>query len=398
MNCSRVFALGSLIYLCLGVHVSEAETRRVLHVSLYPFIPDASAAALTLKQGFEHLHPDVVVDISLNAHYYSPDPKDKGVLYEDADVHEIDSIFLQDFIERHRLQPLATEGLDAFTKVAMTAATRDGTVWGAPQWMCTDFLVYRASTGILGDGPSLETVISTLRSSGGLLLDMRDTGQLGELYLSALIASSDGNQAALQHLTATPDPTIVVRLKRILAAEPSGLGRNPAYAEITGFYARQFSRGVGGAFVGYSELTRAALDESTQGCRIEDHCVQPSEIHVAPFPFADGQVKPIVWVDFFAIDRKVHGQSLQDARNFIYYATSLPAYRALLIPPPGSNPRYLLPATEAAFHDEQIIHAAPLYPAFRSIVERGVTVSAPDLNRKLHDVATKIDAALVRER
>jgi hypothetical protein len=66
----------------------------------------------------------------------------------------------------------------------------------------------------------------------------------------------------------------------------------------------------------------------------------------------------------------------------------------LLIPAPGDIPRYLLPATQTAFDDPDILHAAPLYPKFHAIVDQGVVVTVPHLNATLHDVAAHIDAAL----
>ncbi len=385
----------ALLTACLVAGAAQAAPRRVLHVSLYPYIPDVQAAAFTLKQGFERLHPDVVLDITLNANYYSPDPKDGGVLYEDADVHEVDSVFMQDFLNRHLLQPIGASGFDPLTPVARQAATSDGILWAAPQWICTDFIVYRSDHPAIAQATSLATLATALSAAHGLLLDMHDPGQLGELYLSTLVAASGGDpEAALARLTATPDPVILTRLRRILSLEPAGLGRDGRYAQYEGFYARQFARGVGAAFVGYSELTHDALDEAAEGCRREDHCVTPAELRVAPFPFADGQVKPNVWVDMFAIDREVHGQTLSDARNFIRYATSLAAYRALLIPRDGEAPRYVMPASETAFDDPAILRAAPLYSAFHAIVARGVAVSVPNLDRRLHLVAARIDVEL----
>jgi hypothetical protein len=180
----------------------------------------------------------------------------------------------------------------------------------------------------------------------------------------------------------------------MLALEPAGYGRNPDYAKRGDFYARQFARRAGAAFVGYSEMTHEVLDETDVSCRQEDRCVKASEIGVAAFPFEDGKVQPMVWVDMFGIDARVHGQTLADAADFIRYAVSISAYRSLLAPQEGENPRYLLPATEAAFKDPAILRAAPLYPKFRAIVDQGVVVSVPDLNARLHAVAAKIDAAL----
>jgi thiamine pyridinylase len=387
-----------LLAMALLPALASADTpRRVLQVSLYPYIPEAADAALTLKQDFERQHPDVIVDITLNRHYYSPDPADKGVLYEDADVHEIDVIFLKDFLDRHKLAPLSADFAKSTGKLvplAVQAATADGKLVAVPQWMCADFLIYRADKTGIADAHSLADVERALGANDGLLMNLSGSDTLGELYLSALIARDDSPETALAHVGADPDPEILARLKRIMALEPAGFGRNPDYAKREDFYARQFARRRGGAFVGYSELTHDVLDETSIACRQEDRCVTAGDIGVAPFPFADGKVRPMVWVDMFGIDARVHGKTLTDAEEFIRYAVSLPAYRALLIPESDGIPRYLLPATEAAFSDPEILKTAPLYPKFRAIMDQGVVVTVPDLNARLHTVAAKIDLDL----
>jgi thiamine pyridinylase len=373
-----------------------AAAPRLLHVSLYPYIPEAPAAALALKQGFERLHPDVRVEITFNPHYYETDPAAKGVLYEDADVHEIDVVFLGDFIARHRLAPLPAAfvaSLDPMTPVAAEAATVGGKVVAVPQWLCGDFLIYRADETGLASDETFEAMEQGLRKDG-LVMGLAGPDALGELYLSFLMARDGEPRAALADIGATPDPKIEGRIERLLALEPPGLGREPAYQQDESFYARQFARRTGGAFVGYSELIHDALDETARGCRIEDRCVTADEVRVAPFRLEDHRLRPMVWVDLFGIDARVHGRKLTDAEAFVRYAVSLPAYRALLVPEPGAIPRYLLPATETAFHDPAILAAGPLYPKFRAIIDQGVVVTAPRLQARLHDVAARLDADL----
>ena len=392
MRLTLVLLLGSVPG---GPTLAQTGARRVLHVSLYPYIPDPSGAALVLKQGFERIHPDVIVDVALNDHYYSPEPADKGVLYEDADVHEIDVIFMRDFLAAHKLQPPGMVLGDMLAPLARQAATYDGKLWAVPQWMCADFLIYRADKVALDTAHTLTRFKAAFAQDHGLLLNMKGPGQLGELYLTSMLARTGQTpEAVLAHLSPTPDPVILDRLRDILALEPEGMGRNLAYGEVESFYARQFARRRGSAFVGYSEMTHEVMDETAKACRVEDKCVTADQIRVSALPFAEEKVRPTVWVDMFAIDAKVHGKALLDARDFIAYAISLPAYRALLIPASGDIPRYLLPATEAAFNDRAIMAAAPLYPKFRAIVSQGVVVTVPHLNATLHDVAAHIDAAL----
>jgi thiamine pyridinylase len=366
--------------------------RRILHVSLYPYIPQAAAAALALKQGFERQHPDVIIDVTFNQNYYSPDPAEKGVLYEDADVHEIDGILLSDFIHNNRLAALPaslTKDLDPLEEQAREIATSSGRMYAVPHWMCADFLIYRA------DANGVPASLADLRKwHRGVLMDLKGSGPLAEVYLDALLTRRSWEISLPSALTQPPQPAIIARLRDILALEPPGFGRNAKYDSIEGFYARQFARGVGDGFVGYSELTHDVLEEASNACSDMDHCVTADQLRVAAFPFADAVVRPAVWVDMFGIDASVHGQRRSDAADFIAYAVSLPAYRALLIPGAGEAPRYLLPATTTAFEDAAITRAAPLYPQFRAIMEQGVAVKLPLLNAHLHALASRLDASL----
>jgi thiamine pyridinylase len=387
----------TLLFLLCFLYVPAHVQARMLHVSLYPYIPEAAGAALALKQGFERVHPDVIVEISFNANYYSPDPADKGVLYEDADIHEIDGIFLRDFLDGHRLAKLPASlvaAAPAFESQARQAATFEGRLVAVPHWMCADFLIYRASPSAGADIATLAGLRRSLSSSHGLLMDMKDTGALGELYLGALLSRPGWQRDLATALIRPPDPAVLARFRDILALEPPGFGRNARYARIESFYARQFARGVGAGFVGYSELTHDVLEESANGCSEMDRCVAADALRVAAFPFADHVVRPAIWVDMFGIDARVHGQALADAADFIAYAVSLPAYRALLIPAEGEAPRYLLPATTGAFDDAAIVRAAPLYPRFRAIMEQGVAVTLPLLNMHLHALASELDRLL----
>lgn len=369
--------------------------RRVLHVSLYPYIPEPAAAALVLKQGFEKAHPGVIVEITFNPKYYSLDPADKGVLYEEADVHEIDVVFLKDMLARGRLAPLSpafVASLEPAEPMAAKAATVDGRMVAAPQWMCADFLIYRADVAGLDGARTLGEVERALVRDG-LLMDLSGDA-LGEVYLSVLAGQGAAPGEVLSQAKAPPEAETVARLNRLLALVPPGFGRAPAYHDVESFYARQFARRAGGAFVGYSEMMHEVLDETAKSCRVEARCVTAPELRVTSIPFADNRVRPMVWSDMFGIDARVHGRKLADAEAFIRYAVSMPAYRALLIPSPGEPPRYLLPAANAAFGDAAILRAAPLYPRLKAIVDQGEVVSAVGLSAQMHAVAQRIDADL----
>jgi thiamine pyridinylase len=379
---SSAWIFGLLLFLSLSAHAAP----RTLHVSLYPFIPEAEAAALTLTRDFERTHPDIRLDITFNPHYYNADPADKGVLYEDADVHEIDSIFFRDFVDAGKLLPLPTEFVASTGQIVPVAAASgmfQGVAFAIPHWLCSDFLMYRADQTTLAHARTLTDVEHVLLPSHGLILDIAGDGALGELYLAS--ASS---------VAAAPDKAFLGRARRILAMEPPGFGRSAAYDARPGFYARQFARRAGAAYVGYSEMLHDALQETVTSCRVEDKCLTASDIKITAWPFTDQNPHTPVWVDMFGIDARVHGAALADAEMFIRFATAHETYRRLLIPQAGEPPRYLLPARDDVYHDSDILTAAPLYPAFRHIIDGGVVNSAPHLNALMHQAAAAIERAL----
>ena len=93
---------------------------------------------------------------------------------------------LRDFLASHKLQPAGVQLGDQLTPLAREAATYDGTLWVVPQWMCADFLIYRADEPALDRAQTLNALEAALSQSHGLLLNMKGEEQLGELYLNFL--------------------------------------------------------------------------------------------------------------------------------------------------------------------------------------------------------------------
>jgi thiamine pyridinylase len=388
---ARLFGAVAAVLLC-----SAAPMPRVLHLSMYPYIPDAADAALTLKQGFEESHPGVLLRITLNENYYNATPGAGGVLEEDADIHEIDGIFLKDFLARHKLSAFSSgfaRTIPELHKLARVAAMQGGMLVAVPHWLCSDFLFTRADQTALDRAHTLAALQAALPPGRGLLLDMAEPA-LGELILSYLLGRDGSAAAALKDLHAAPDPALVRTMRAVLALEPPGFGRSLADDGKAGFYARQFARGAGSGFIGYSEATHDILEEGETSCRAEDHCLTQAGVHVGPWPFSSAAPHQVVWVDMYGIDAHVHGALHRDAEDFIAYAMQEATYRALLIPPTGAPPRYLLPARADSYADTAILAAAPLYARFLPILDTGIVVEAPALNATLHQAAATVSAAL----
>src|SRR5262245_23399119 len=105
---SRAFSIGIVALALVGVAAGSPQ-RRPLRVVLYPFVPDKISLFRLVEQSFERSHPEIdlqIVDLSDN--YYDTDAP-HAVTNTDADVLEVDSVFMQDLIDTRRIQPLSPE-------------------------------------------------------------------------------------------------------------------------------------------------------------------------------------------------------------------------------------------------------------------------------------------------
>jgi len=110
---------------------------------MYPFIPDFYDAAFLIKSKFEKGCKGLDLQIIANLSYYKPRG---GILDAAADVYEVDSVFLDDFVAAKRPRVPSTSVLDAVGPVMSSArniAAINGKQVGVPHWLCSDFLIHR---------------------------------------------------------------------------------------------------------------------------------------------------------------------------------------------------------------------------------------------------------------
>jgi thiamine pyridinylase len=387
----------------------ETPVRRVLKVSIYPIIPDVKGAAWMIEEAFEKKYPQIDLQISFAPKYYDHQPGKGGIIDQVADVYELDSVFLADFVEKKKIRPIAPASA-AMIPFARTAATYRGITYGIPHWVCGNFLIYRTSETGLQQARTLsdvERVIGSQSSGGGLLIDLKGTSTLGEMYLDGLMDRYKSTAAALERLKAQEiDRDVVDAIKRALKLAQPSFGRDEDYHYRAGFYGRQFARGNGRALVGYSEQLYYVLTEASQSCRHDEkNCLDPapekhtSQIAVTEWPLSDSGSQPIGWVDLFVVSATARGQVLRDALTFINFMIDKQTYRMLLVPDGnlGEMPRYLLPAREDVYADPGIRAAAPLYESFRKAIGNAIPVTDSKLNERLRTIGSSLDGLLPRD-
>ncbi|XIA62053.1 hypothetical protein ACFIOY_20415 [Bradyrhizobium sp. TZ2] len=75
--------------------------------------------------------------------YYSDDEaKKQGFRFVEADIYEIDTILLADFVATGKITTIELPFQD-FAPEAVDAVTREGKIYGVPRWLCGNFLFYR---------------------------------------------------------------------------------------------------------------------------------------------------------------------------------------------------------------------------------------------------------------
>jgi len=147
--------------------VNYSGTARTLQVVLYPFIPGFDSLKNEVKARFEKAHPDIQLDIiDLSDNYYGPFVS-KFIGCTEADVYELDSVFLHDFVLNKKIQELPAEAAlppGSLLKNAVLGSTVNGKRYGAPHWVCGNFLFFDASDSKLQGVKTLTELMRVLGS------------------------------------------------------------------------------------------------------------------------------------------------------------------------------------------------------------------------------------------
>ena len=357
---------------------------------------------MEVESQFEARYPEVNLVIELNSdYYYAQDSTNRhGINFDEADVYELDCVFLKDFITSGKIQKLPSSIYLQETDFLPMASigNQDGSWYGAPHWVCGNFLFYREEDEAMKNVDNLAELESEMnaRPEGSrLLVNFKGSSTLGEFYLTGLFDEHQDYSVVAPFLN--PDnisTTILDNMNRVLALTDGNLGRIDYYSDRQGYYARMFARKKGSVYVGYSESIYSMLTETMQSCALEDSCLDDLHLNVGLFPLSDHGKTPVGWVDMFVIDSKVKSEKLVDAADFIRFMLEKETYKSILIPAWGEAPRYILPSKTVMYTDRDLLAAAPLYAKFFPIISRTTAITAYGLNDKLREIGRIIDSRL----
>jgi thiamine pyridinylase len=394
------FALAMALGVGLMISPNAAAARRELKVALYPFIPEFLAAADFIKRDFEAAYPHIKLDIlDLRSNYYTPGDLNY-IEAVDADVFEVDSTLLAEFVADEKIRELPADALLPQTELLANAylgTQVNGKRYGAAHWICRNLLFLPKAdspTSPIRTLTDLEQFIGAGDATGRLIVDLKGKLTLGGFYLaSAFDHYSDFNRVstALESM----DDALQEDIIRLLKLCPHGECRDQAAHEDTSIYGRVFARKGAKALVGYSELLYDVLAES-QICGTT--CLSDSDLAVSDFPLDDTGSTPITWVDSFTVNSSCAAQCLADAATFIRFMNQDSTYLQLLLPNGASSvpvvPTYLLPAKAALYSNAVLLQHAHLYPELRALVENSAVPTADQLNNKLRLLGAQLDNKL----
>lgn len=261
--------LGALIGITGPAPVTAATTPAApsLTVALYHYVPDLSRFQTAIQSEWTKRHPNQALKFTDWNCYYS-DPR------ADVDVMVFDDMYLPHYVRQGYLLPLSNKDLENradFLPIGLDASRVNGTLYGIPQFLCTDLLYYRKGDSQLA---KVRTMDDLYRAMGdrkgtsiipgkdeGLLLEMATKTDIFSFYLDALI---DHHQTYTDYANPTTaqemNPDVIKRfrlLKRMIGANTFAY-KKPHGASY--YWATQFGQGQGRAFIGFSEAMSAMKD------------------------------------------------------------------------------------------------------------------------------------------
>jgi len=399
MRSSIVF-YASLILAVLISSECFAQTR-TLRVVVYPFIPNYKSVLYYVKTTFEEAHPEIRLSIiDLHSNYYSSTSADY-IGTSTADVYELDSVFLADFVKEGKIQALPSAiklSQDEVLAVAWKASQIESVRYGFPHWVCGNFLFFHTDDKALSQVKSLsdlEAAIGPIGKGGGprLMTDLKGKSTLGEFYLETAFDHYGNWTAVLPHLSSL-DPILQSDLIRLRSLCDADYCRSQDYHENKPeIYGRQFARGRARALIGYSETLNAVLNETNESCSIDEKCLTDDKIGVLELGTDDAGLHQVAWVDSFSVDTKCTGQCAKDAISFISFMDSDDTYKYILLHA-GASPAYLLPAKKSLYNDADVLKDAHLYPQLEEIIQKAEVPSTEGLNETLRKIGKDLDSKL----
>ncbi|WP_437687867.1 extracellular solute-binding protein [Sorangium sp. So ce176] len=353
---------------------TPAASRFRLKVSLFPWIPGDTSYVRWIEEEFERSNPtvDLVVRDPAKSHDWKPNEYVGDLSYEwektgqaltDASspdfqhLVEVDTMILGELVKRKAVLPftIPDPGFLEFTRRAVQV---DGTTYGVPHWTCGHF--FMSNLPQIKAASSLDQLLRTLATAGraesvDVAGDMDGSWESVMLYLDAYVDA---------HPTASAsEATTHARLDRDVEANLMKVGRACTHEgknHCADDAAEAFAAGRVDALFGYSERLNEAARKGTD----------PDKVTIVPA--ALGQTdRLLLFTDALVLSPRCSAAECKDAAaRFATFYTDARVYETVLLSRDGgqdAKPRYLLPATRAAF-ERPDVQADPIYNQLQGYV------------------------------
>ncbi len=365
-----------------------ATERADLNVAVFKYLPDASSAIERFEEAFESAHPLIDLDLELWNPYDDPVEKDGLGQISRFDIVEIDTCRIDELLGGHLggldpLPPSAIRPPTDYVEPASTIMRTELSRYVLPHWVCGNFLIFWTDNRELGAARSFDDFVRVMDPSAGkpVLCNLWGSTGLGEFYADAVL-DRVGPEAARSHLRElTTDPSTPLDPAArdavvALAAElrPAHRANLKHYANHTDVYPRAFVDSPHSALVGYSERLYYAVRMLQLDPSRKLPCLQPKDVTVRAFSFAQSSQGTPTWCDGFVIPKGKLGPKKNEIEAFLQFAISDDGYMPFVEPTPWLAPSYLLPAVASAY-DGEILKAQPLLAEFRSQLDGSFPVT-----------------------
>lgn len=352
----KKITLPFLLLILLSTIQVEAQQRK-LTAYLFPYLPQQESYYDKLEAKFEKLNPNIDLEIILDEeeYYYG------GLLSAEADVYEIDCIFLDDMVKKQRIDPFPNQnylvGKDTLNFDGVHS--NGGTLYGIPHWVCSYFMIYNKKDIALRDATYLKEIEGVLgKNRGALMMGVGGNLSTGQTYIDGLCDDkSNKSEVATALADSKLDSTMINNMKRLMVLVAKD-------GEIVDDHIDRFISGDARAYVTYAETMNGIMQAITPNSHIKRE-----DVMIRDWPLSDNGTRPLGWVDALAIKKGLNEIKKADALTFIDFMMSDAAYYLALIPESGEVPRYLLPPYKKYYLQDTITTKAPLYKVMFNLVE-----------------------------
>ncbi len=330
------------------------EPRTQLKVALYPYLPDTCSDAFQsfenrIEQEFEALYPEIDLILRpLNAEGSFYNYSYLTSLLDEYDLIETDSVYLDRLINNGLLQPWQESPCKAEAWQPIPRSICEKTTnYSWPHWQCGYFLFGRTNDlkGITSFPAFIESLTTVPPGKIPLAINLSNALGLAEIYMDAWTdqaANATFNQDSYKTYHNQTQSNLSTLADYTCTAQGTIPSLDGTYNTYENLAALLFTKGEAAYYIGYSE--DYSLIHANQ--RYTNDSI--SAIHA---PWGDYH-KPTLALDSLVISKQATPEAQEAALLFANYLTAPETYEWMVLGkdcPETPEPRYLLPASVAAF-------------------------------------------------